>query len=208
MIVGTFMSGKRHGDRVYQAVYTARVLTPQGQEYHFLCDCGNTFSIKHTSKLKNDGKFRCRDCYVLRDSESFSPEWGYRLAMKRIKNDASRAGRVFEITLDEFKEISQQDCHYCGSAPSNVLTYKSNAGTFTRTFVYTGMDRMDNKVGYVRTNVVPCCIICNRAKNSMGYEEFMAWILRVAERYNGISEAPEGQATQGNTPVLERAYSC
>lgn len=194
MIIGTFMADKQQGDRIYQATYMGFKDLGEGKIYHFLCDCGNEFTIKHTSKLKNGGKFRCRDCYVLRDSESYSPEWGYRLAMKRIKNDAARAGRVFEITLDEFMIISQQDCFYCKLPPSNKLTYVSNAGNFTREFIYSGMDRVDNEVGYIRTNVVPCCIICNRAKNNMPFDEFMSWISRLRGSENVVGQAQEVQA--------------
>ncbi|HET8689516.1 MAG TPA: hypothetical protein VFM18_23135, partial [Methanosarcina sp.] len=134
--------------------------------------------------------------------------WGYRLAMKRIKNDARSAGRVFEIDLEDFKTISQLPCHYCGSPPSNVLTYKSNAGIFTREFIYTGMDRVDNSIGYVLTNVVPCCIICNRAKNNMPYDDFIAWIARLSERnIHGISKEKKRQTDRPGAPVLEPAHS-
>lgn len=197
------MRDKMVGDRIYQSIYRMKV----GDEYVFDCDCGNTFTIKHTSRLKNDGKFRCRDCYVLRDSEAFSPEWGFRLAMKRIKNDARRAGRVFEIDIEDFKVISQQPCYYCGSEPNNILTYKSNAGTFVRTFVYGGMDRKDNDIGYVKTNVVPCCIICNRAKNSMNFDEFESWIQRLIERNNnGTSKAKESKAERAGSILHESAH--
>jgi hypothetical protein len=43
-------------------------------------------------------------------------------------------------------------------------------------FRYNGIDRIHNDIGYVEYNCVPCCIICNRAKNSMPYEDFVDWI--------------------------------
>jgi len=31
-------------------------------------------------------------------------------------------------------------------------------------------------------NCVPCCIICNRAKNSLSLDDFMLWITGVVEK--------------------------
>lgn len=39
---------------------------------------------------------------------------------------------------------------------------------------------MDNAQGYESANIVPCCKICNHAKGTMPYGEFMAWIARLA----------------------------
>jgi len=41
-----------------------------------------------------------------------------------------------------------------------------------------GIDRKDNSSGYVESNVVPCCEVCNKAKLCMGYEEFIAYLIR------------------------------
>lgn len=43
-------------------------------------------------------------------------------------------------------------------------------------FKYNGLDRIDNSVGYTEDNCVPCCAVCNRAKNSMGYNEFIEYL--------------------------------
>lgn len=45
-------------------------------------------------------------------------------------------------------------------------------------FVYSGLDRVDSKRGYTLNNVVPACIICNRAKTDLTREEWVAWIAR------------------------------
>jgi hypothetical protein len=47
------------------------------------------------------------------------------------------------------------------------------------TVTYGGIDRKDNTIGYVVGNVVPCCIVCNRAKMDLPYEAFLAWLGRV-----------------------------
>lgn len=154
-------------------------VSSDGKRFHLICSCGNTFSIAGENRLSHDGNFMCRGCYERRDAEQFDPEWGYKSVLKRIRNDARRAGREFNLSLDWFKKISQSECHYCGSEPRNEFIYNSNAGKYKRTFLYNGLDRMSNEIGYVEWNCVPCCFVCNRAKNSMPYDLFIEWIDKV-----------------------------
>jgi len=42
-----------------------------------------------------------------------------------------------------------------------------------------GIDRMNNEVGYIITNVVPCCKICNWCKSNLTIQEFREWINKV-----------------------------
>lgn len=34
------------------------------------------------------------------------------------------------------------------------------------------IDIIDNNKGYIVDNIIPCCIVCNRAKGNMSLEEF------------------------------------
>jgi len=159
------------------------------EEYVYLkCDCGSDYSLKLTNSVKNEGNYMCRMCYAERDSANFDKHWGYKSAYQRIRKDARSSGRVFEIELDEFRHLSQQNCYYCGGQPNNLITYRSkNAFTF-RYFVYSGLDRINNEIGYTRQNVVPCCIICNRAKNSMPFKDFIDWINKLVAYRQEISD--------------------
>ena len=40
-------------------------------------------------------------------------------------------------------------------------------------YVYSGLDRVDNSIGYILENVVPCCVTCNSMKMAMSYNEFI-----------------------------------
>jgi hypothetical protein len=44
-----------------------------------------------------------------------------------------------------------------------------------------GIDRKDNTKGYVLENSLPCCYLCNRAKGDKPYEEFILWVVRLAQ---------------------------
>lgn len=66
----------------------------------------------------------------------------------------------FEITLDQFSEIIQQQCYYCGDAGW-------------------GVDRKNNSLGYIIQNCVSCCSKCNFAKHKTSEVEFLTLCERV-----------------------------
>jgi 5-methylcytosine-specific restriction endonuclease McrA len=81
----------------------------------------------------------------------------------------------FSLTAREFRDLVTSDCAYCGQPPIQVK--KLSGGSF----VYNGIDRLDNTQDYTSTNTVPACIQCNRAKHKQTFSDFRAWVLRVAE---------------------------
>ena len=98
---------------------------------------------------------------------------GYKSIMSSYKGNARNRNLVFDLSLDEFKELILSNCHYCGSLPTNL--YSKSYYNVT----YNGIDRIDNSIGYIKNNVVPCCKMCNVAKNNNSHEDFMKWILRI-----------------------------
>jgi len=181
LIARTFFASHSIGNKIYQSTF----LGTEDEYANLLCDCGEKFSIKLTNHVKNSGNYMCRTCYARRDASNFDEEWGYKSAIKRIKRDAKRGGRDFDIPYEQFKKLCQQECHYCGSPPSNAMIYRGKNSFTTRHFFYSGLDRLDNNVGYYMSNVVPCCIICNRAKNSMTYKDFISWINQLVRTRSG-----------------------
>ncbi len=59
-------------------------------------------------------------------------------------------------------------CNYCGES---VINHGGHS-----------LDRVDSNRGYVNSNVVACCIICNRAKNIMLGDDFMDWVFKVHKK--------------------------
>jgi hypothetical protein len=68
---------------------------------------------------------------------------------------------------------------------------------FNGVYVYSGLDRVDNTVGYTLDNVVPACKACNHAKVDMSYAEFTAWIARLATFHLFRSDVTQGDADPG-----------
>lgn len=91
---------------------------------------------------------------------------------------AAKRGYKFRLSEDEFEELTQGICQYCGSPPSNVR--KGRDGDF----YYNGIDRVNPNKGYIYENCVPCCSTCNFAKRSMSYADFIRWIRQVHEHLN------------------------
>lgn len=94
------------------------------------------------------------------------------------KFNARKKGLRYTLTEKQFKNLTQQDCHYCGLSPSNICNGKGTFGTYT----YNGLDRIDNNKGYIVDNVVSCCKTCNHAKNNSTIQEFKDWSERLYKK--------------------------
>lgn len=144
---------------------------------YFKClNCWDEFKLRSTNRfVSTDQFYRCSSC---KRKARLIPLIGERNVFKRIRYDAKKAGREFSIGFNWFVEKIHEECHYCGETDGNCVTVKSKipGETLVSNFRYNGLDRIDNSVGYVEYNCVPCCFICNRAKNSMGYDAFIGWI--------------------------------
>lgn len=90
-----------------------------------------------------------------------------------------------DLTVEEFYSISQMNCFYCDSSPSNFFDRgkgdkKASAKTKkTGSFYYNGLDRIDCSLTHIKNNIVPCCYHCNFAKSKLTFHEFQSWIKRV-----------------------------
>lgn len=100
-----------------------------------------------------------------------------RAVFTSYRRSAKQRGRSFEITEEEFALITQQNCYYCGCAPSKT---KSKPGHFYGTFTYNGIDRLNNEEGYTSTNTVPCCWLCNKMKSTLSEEQFVAQAQKIS----------------------------
>ncbi len=71
--------------------------------------------------------------------------------------------------FETFLELSQQECHYCGSKPANQ----------SKGFIYNGLDRIDSDLDHSPSNIVPCCKHCNFAKRDLPYDAFLDLIMKI-----------------------------
>jgi len=80
--------------------------------------------------------------------------------------NAKKRSLVFELTLEDFIQFFwEKPCHYCGE-----------------TNECSGVDRVDNSLGYTLVNSVPCCKTCNLMKYHYTADTFLSKCRQIAER--------------------------
>ncbi|MFH2018621.1 MAG: hypothetical protein ABII98_01375, partial [bacterium] len=121
------------------------------------CDCGNVIKIASKYLLSGGTK----SCGCLRKIEK--GEANFNKLYSGYKNSAQKRGLAFLLSKDEFRKIIGENCSYCGIEPKQKLNRRFSNGEY----LFNGIDRRDNLLGYTKKNSLPCCFVCNRAKGDM-----------------------------------------
>lgn len=88
------------------------------------------------------------------------------ISYNSYKNRAIENLKVdFKISKEEFEIITIDKCYLCGKETNE--THKN------------GIDRIDNNLGYIKTNIKSCCGNCNYMKNKFDLEELLTKILQI-----------------------------
>jgi len=97
--------------------------------------------------------------------------------VSNYKRNAAKRDLEWALSENQFDELTQGDCHYCGVPPSTVWTPKIYNGAFT----YNGIDRKNSSLGYTIGNVVSCCKTCQKCKSSLPYDVFIEFLKRAGQ---------------------------
>lgn len=146
------------------------------------CDCGNEI-IAYSKNLNREATIDCGCGSFERKSKANRKEYGKSTRNRIIesyKRNAKKKGLDFSLGQEKIEALFQGNCHYCGCGPNNMVDIPKLYGTYT----YNGIDRLDPKLGYVETNVVSCCQVCNYLKNSYTEQEFLDVIKKIAQHRN------------------------
>jgi len=84
------------------------------------------------------------------------------------RSKAKMKGMIFTLTLEDFKNEISKPCGYCGE-----------------TIAVRGLDRIDNNVGYILSNIISCCPLCNYLKRDLTVIEFKNHIRQIF-RHSGL----------------------
>ena len=127
------------------------------------CRCGNIREITGRSIRSNRStNCGCQKAIKLRGRQRIpktdSAAWSVYSIYKRKSNLLKMQ---FNLTIDEFKEITLKNCYYCTQIPINRVQKHKYI------YYYNGIDRVDNSKGYVKENIVPCCQSCNTKKGAI-----------------------------------------
>ena len=104
-------------------------------------------------------KFRvnkCRVHYQKQYNQSSRGRYNF------YKSHAKSRGLCFELSYEQFESFNGKHCIYCGDILKRV-----------------GIDRHDNKIGYVLSNCKPCCTVCNRMKRDYDVDFFYEKIEKI-----------------------------
>lgn len=145
--------------------------------WNCICDCGRSCEVISVNLINGDTT-SC-GCYKLNRKVAGYSSMNHLFNGYRKK--AFNRNLLFDLNLEEFKIITSKNCHYCGIEP------KQRAYTGSRqngSYIYNGIDRKNNLIGYNSDNIVPCCGKCNWAKSTMPYDEFIAWLDRTSKFRN------------------------
>ena len=137
--------------------------------YKFLCRCGNEVVASWQKVTKGDVK----SCGCWKKGRpvtqgTLAPDLA---VYHRYRLSAKRRNIAFDLTQEQVANIIHKDCHYCGSVPKTTMKLSAHPN-----YLYSGIDRINNELGYFLGNVVSCCLICNRAKNTMSYTSYIDWL--------------------------------
>lgn len=175
--------GRKFG-RIYITSPSEKKTSSGNYIWNFICDCGNIGSASSTNLIS--GNVTSCGCYRLEIATSRIAEYneaqgnnigidsGIHRAYQQYKKSAKSRNYVFDLTKEQFVRITSQNCFYCNKRPNIIM----------RGYVYNGIDRFYNALGYFIENCVPCCTECNKAKMNMDGHEYLALCRRVSEHWN------------------------
>jgi hypothetical protein len=157
----------------------------RNQIYLAKCDCGAEINAQgsdiKTGKIKTCGcgRFRASQIKYLED-----PDFVYEKSLYRAyEHGAMGRDYEFKLTLEQFTKLINDNCYYCGIVPSNVHQHskRRKCEEYNEPYLYSGIDRVNNDVGYIPENCVSCCKACNIAKHLMTQEAFIDMAYRIVE---------------------------
>lgn len=145
------------------------------------CDCGNEIEVNYSS-LKHNKVGSCGCLIALINKGKNRPNKSKGFGVRSFnavylsyRCSAKKRGFDFKLTKEEFKEITSLNCVYCGKEPSMFIGNTIKYGCY----FYNGIDRIDNEIGYIKSNCSPCCKTCNYMKKELSLEEFKDHISKV-----------------------------
>ncbi len=125
------------------------------------------FYARNKERERNRNRERYRKMMI--ENPERVREWGRKYSktnrgrFNSYKKQAKKRGYAFTITLEIFSKIVEKNCVYCGGS-SDV-----------------GIDRKNNKKGYVKLNMVPCCCRCNYMKRDFNEKDFINHCIKVTQ---------------------------
>ena len=154
--------------------------------YDCKCDCGNN----HITSGESIRSGKSKSCGCNRknppnkENDRIFAVWKQLYKSTIEKRNKKKNANITDIELNYFILLSKSNCFYCGSEPLNKAIDRHRKTNEERcTVAYNGLDRIDSNIGYVKSNVIPCCKKCNTAKNVLSQNDFKNLITKIYNNY-------------------------
>lgn len=147
--------------------------------YDCKCDCGRVLKIRASVLNCKRASRGCIFCKT-RKGKGVS---AFNRVYRNYKRQAIQRSLEWDLTEDQFREITSSNCYYTGLPPSSVMKVSGGNGEY----VYNGIDRLDNSKGYNINNCVACIGEINRMKSNLSYSQFVELCSLVSMRKENIS---------------------
>ncbi len=142
------------------------------------CNCGYESTVRADTLIEGKAD-RCYSCSG-KTNRLGKGIAGLHELIDSYKRGAKDREYAWGLTDEEVVLITSSFCRFCGIEPAQKIWRRNKACTEESrewsVYIYNGIDRWDNKLGYTFDNCVPCCKRCNRAKDTMSGEEYIAHI--------------------------------
>jgi hypothetical protein len=157
--------------------------TRKGAYWKVQCDCGIIYSA-YIYEVKNQSIKQCKKCsnkqLSIRYKKFTDEENLISIKLKSFKDSAKKRGYDCLLTKEQVKNLIFQNCYYCNKEPLMFRRKYPN-------IKYNSIDRVDNDVGYLIENCVPCCRKCNMLKGALTEIMIIRLYEIIQKRKNEIS---------------------
>ena len=167
------------GNRYARLTVIGRVFNGKPGAYWLCrCDCGEGVVVIGTDLRRLHTK-SC-GCYQQEQRELPEGRASFNQLHYQYRRNAVVRDYRWSLTKEYFEELTKQNCYYCGALPAQKYRQVNSNGWY----IYNGIDRVDNSEGYVPSNVVPCCIKCNKMKGKLSENGFFEHLSKILKTYS------------------------
>ena len=181
------------------------------KDYKWLCrcECGSIKSIRgNTLRRGNIISCGCRQKEIAGETagkrrKSNQALYSHYVHFETYERAALKRNLKWNISLEQFIDITSKNCTYCNLSPQEYLRAKNmyirtskrdgrpidQDFANSRVVLANGIDRKDSNIGYFIENCVPCCSQCNIAKGDTPYSDWIAWIERLVSNARNIPKS-------------------
>lgn len=156
-------------------------ITAGGRKQWFCrCSCGSIKGLTKEYLIKRSKKEPgCRKCNKLKGLQTSEKyiEFARSNLYRMYKFHANKRSINFNLDYDTFVSLTSGTCFYCGKEPQQQ--YVRHRKTYKSIYMYNGIDRLDNSIGYTIENCVTCCKYCNFTKRDRTCFAFVDWVNRI-----------------------------